>query len=169
MVDVSLLKNTSGTWLINPLFYEMSDADKSRVLYTLKPEDHKGFPSIRRLYIEMGDETEYRFASEYFGGWPHWQKLLNSPWFSDFIQDLRAELAQKQLSDRLEVLKKKSAAGDVNATRFLLNEEYKKKKSQVGRPTKEAIKREADLLFMSSEEISDDLARITAQLESGAL
>lgn len=169
MVDSSLLKNSSGAWLLKPLFFEMCDSDKSRVLYTLKPEDHKGYPSVRRLYMEMGDETEFKFAEAYFGGWPHWQRLIGATWFNDYMDDLRHELETKQLSDLRDVMKIKAKAGDIQAAKFLLDEFKRGKKREVGRPTKEAIKREAEMMFKSNEEISEDLARITMELENESI
>ena len=67
-------KNAVGAHLLKALFYEVSE-DGTRVdcLYSLKQEDSPDiqdnsriYPSIHRLYVEMGDATEYEFAKKYF-------------------------------------------------------------------------------------------------------
>lgn len=174
MEKAPIFKNGSGAWLLKALFFETStDPDKSRVLYTFKPEDHivdgKTLPSLRRLYLEMEDDTEYYFAQEYFGGWPHWKKLLNCSWFVDYITDIREELSAKQSADSKrrirEIAKDPKDKGSLQANRLLLDD-AKKSQSPVGRPSKDAIRRKAEELFQDQSELQDDLDRITAQLGS---
>lgn len=168
MSTLSKFKNASGAWLTKQLFYETSD-DKSRVLYSLKHEDHrvgkKVYPSLRRLYLECGDESEYMIASTSFGGWPHWKRLLSSPWFLDYVVELREELAARNAAAALLQIKKNAEGGNLQANRYLLEQGWLPK-GDVGRPTKEKIRQEADHLFRSSEEISDDLDRISQAIGS---
>ena len=104
-LSIENFKNASGSWYLKAIFYEMTDSDKSTVLYSLKTEDHKVgnkvYPSLRRLYLEMNDESEYQFAETYFGGWPHWKRLLSCSWFQDYISDIREELAVRNAAKNL--------------------------------------------------------------------
>lgn len=167
-------KNASGAWLLKALFFEVTtDFDREKCLYSFKPEDHtykgKTYPSIRRLYLEMADETEYYFAEKYFGGWPHWKKLCACRWFEDYMSEIREELSVKQMADARarikEVAADKKDRGSLQANRLLLDE-AKKSQNPVGRPSKESIRRKAEELFQDQSEFQEDLDRITNSIGS---
>jgi hypothetical protein len=157
------LKNAAGSWYLKPIFYEMCGADKSLCLYSLKTEDHKvgkiTYPSLRRLYLEMDDESEYLFAEKYFGGWPHWKRLLSCSWFQDYISDIREELAVRNSAKNLLQIRKKAEEGNLQANRYLLEQAWKPKES-VGRPSKARIRAEADKLFHEASDVDLDLSRL---------
>lgn len=162
-------KSSTNQWLLKPIFFETSDSDKSKVLYTLKPEDHtfKGvtYPSLRRLYLESDDETEYLFAEQHLGGWTHWKRLSECTWFSPYLAELREELAVRSAARRLHHIRLKAASGDISANKYLLEGKWKSD-NPVGRPTKEAIKREANRLFQNDFDLQDDLTRIQMELSA---
>jgi hypothetical protein len=162
----NIYKNASGQHLLKQLFFETAETSRERVLYTLKGEDHEGYPSLRRIYLEMADETEFYFAEKYFDGYPHWKKLLACTWFVAALEPIRDELRSRNLADQLLFLKQASKNGNVSATKYLLEEAWKPK-SKVGRPSKEKIKQEADRLFMSSQDINEDLERLQEHLANG--
>lgn len=163
--DSKKFKTENNQFLTKQLFFETADSDRSRVLYTLKPEDHKWhgktFPSLRRLYIEMGDESEYLFAETYFGGWPHWKKLLSTSWFLDYLSELREELAARNASIALAEIRKSAREGNVSSSKYLLEQGWIPKDKRAGRPTKEKIKYEAEKLSADHYDISEDLERIS--------
>lgn len=166
MSNTNKFKNSMGAHLLKQLFFELADTDRDRVLYTLKGEDHNGYPSLRRLYLEMGDETEFQFASTYFDGWPHWKKLNQCTWFSDHMKELREELSIKNMANHLSMVKSQAEKGNFSATKYLINGEWRPRGS-VGRPTKEKIKQEAEKLFMSQADINEDLDRLREHLANG--
>lgn len=163
-----IFKNTSGSWLLKTLFFEMSDSNHDRALYTLKTEDHTSkedgrvYPSLRRLYLDMNDESEFDFARTYFGGWPHWKRLLQCSWFQDYLSEIREELAVRNAASCLRQLRKKASEGSLQANKYLLEQGWKK--DIVGRPSKEKIRSEADRLFRSAQDVDEDLQRITDEL-----
>ena len=168
MSDFSLnpFKASKGDYFTKQLFFELTEGDKSNVLYTLKHEDHtykgKTYPSLRRIYLELEDETEYQIATRYFGGWAHWKKLLDTPWFLDYVSEFREELKVKLLSESLKTLREKAKNGSETAAKFL----YEKgvgPKSPVGRPTKKAIKEEARRLTEEHLELQEDFQRVMLQ------
>lgn len=75
----------------------MQDAgsDFSSVMYTLKNYDHRGYKSLQRLYLEIADPTEWKFANTYLDGWDHWTKMLESNWFRVHITEWRRQLEIK--------------------------------------------------------------------------
>jgi len=150
------------------LFLEESYSDKSAVLYTLKDVDHNGYPSLYRLYMEMADPLEINFAKTYFEGWEHWQMVANSNWFKSYISRWREELElsmrARALAAIVEAARDDSSKFNYEANKFLLTGGWKgkeAKESKVGRPTKEAIKREADALFEASKDSLEDFKRLS--------
>lgn len=158
--ETPAFKNSTGSYLTKQLFFETAFTERDRVLYTLKDEDHQGYPSIRRLYLEMSDETEYKFASTYFGGWPHWKRLLGCSWFMDYLSEWREELRVKEAGESLARLKLAAKGGRLDLDKYLLDRGLSDKKSPVGRPTKERIKSEAQKIVLDQRDISDDFSRI---------
>src|SRR3990167_1337022 len=94
-IKLNPFKNASGARLTQALFYEETGADKSSVIYTLKDQDHEGFPSLYRLYIEMEDILEYEFANKYLDNWSHWEWLTQAGWFKPYVLRWRKELELK--------------------------------------------------------------------------
>lgn len=101
-------KSTNGSLLFKPLFWETSSVldvvARTKVLYTLKDEDYKGYPSLKRLYLEEGDLTEYSFAIKYFHDLDHWERLCDKSWFRNYIMEWRRQLELKIRSQSLKAL-----------------------------------------------------------------
>ncbi len=164
-----IFKTPGGVYYLKQLFYELAtDTDRPHVLYTLKDFDHQGYPSLRRLFLELGDETEYIFAETYFDSWPHYKRLLETAWFNDYMSGYREELRLQNLSASLLQIKRLAKEGNLQANKYLLSEEWKgsKKSSNVGRPTKAKIKEEADNLFRAQSSVNEDFDRIQRELLS---
>lgn len=163
MIDRTNFVNTTGGRYTKAMFYEMTLADKGTVLYTLKDREHKGFPSLYMLYMDMGDLTEYEFAMEYLDGWEHWKLLCECSWFKPFISRWREELHLRGAAIALRQVKRIAAAnenGSMAANKYLLEKGWQKNISPVGRPTKEAIKRKAKEMVLTDKEIDEDHKRI---------
>ena len=148
------------------LFLEESYEDRSNVLYTLKDFDHDGYPSLYRKYLLLGDLTEIEFARTYFESWEHWQMVAEASWFKPYIARWREEVtlaAQAQaLSAIKEIASDKKNKDHFAANKILLSWGKPKtnSKAHVGRPTKEAITKEANELFRQSRETAADFQRI---------
>jgi hypothetical protein len=93
--DRSRFRDDRGTFFTQALFLEL--AYDPRAIYTLQHDDrmYKGewYPSIRRLYVETMDPTEYEFAKRYFFSWEHWQKTAANAAVAVEVQKWRDELA----------------------------------------------------------------------------
>lgn len=143
------------------------------VVYTLKDSDHTvgdvTYPSLYRLYLEAEDLTEYTFAVAHLDGWEHWQMLKSCSWFKPYAKRWKEELETKVMSRSLARLKAEAASSSKNAfyaNKFLIERGWvpKADKSAVGRPSKEAIKREAEAIFSASKEAESDFERISKDL-----
>lgn len=161
-------KNESGTFYTLGLFFETCGADKSSVLYTLKPEDHQGYASLKRLYIEMQDPTEYEFANAHLGGWEHWTKLSNAPWFQPYITSWRNELELLLKAKAYRAIAVEASGDGKNAfmaNKYLLENLRKlrdgdESKAGRGRPSNDEIKRTALEIVSKDLSVDEDLQRI---------
>jgi len=165
-------RNSSNQRLTKGLFFEEAE-DKSGVVYTLKDRDHTvgevTYPSLYRLYMETEDLTEYQFDVSHLDGWEHWQMIKACSWFKPYAKRWKEELETKIMSRALAVLKAEASSSSKNAfyaNKFLIERGWipKGEKSPVGRPTKDAIRKEADALFQNSEEAKSDFERISKDL-----
>lgn len=164
-MDTNKFKNSSGAYLLRGLFYETTGADKTGVIYTLKDEDHEGYPSLKRLYMEVGDPTEYHFAINHLAGVEHWDRLCESTWFKPYIEQWRRELELRYRAEALnriiEESKKETSAARFQANKFILDKGWApSKKDSVGRPSKEAIKQKAIELYEDDKRLQGDYDRI---------
>lgn len=146
--DKPLFKNAMGTRFLRELFYETTNADKSNVVYTLKNEDHEGYPSLYRIYMTYEDPTEYTFAIDNLADWEHWERLLECSWFKEYVTKWRREAEIRQKSKALARVLEESRSGSkeaLNANKYLLEKRWVEKDSPArGRPSKEEIKKEAE-------------------------
>lgn len=163
-------KNSNGVLYTKALFIEHSYSDPSRTLYTLGNEDHpKGYISLYKKYLEADDPTEWAFANLYFDSWEHWELITKCSWFKPIVTSWRKQLELKILSEALARLRseaKSSTRDAFAANKFLIEKKWltpAEKKAQVGRPSKEAIKREAHFLFTDAQSAQDDYDRILAK------
>ena len=97
LVDKSKMLANNGVPITQSLFLEIGYSDFA--IYTLKDQDYeykgKLYPSIKRLYLECEDTTEYEFATTYFLGWAHWQRIASNVALQSHVETWRAELALK--------------------------------------------------------------------------
>lgn len=158
---MSKFKNSSNTRYLKGLFYEQVNEDKTTVSYTLKDEDHKGFPSLYRLYMEVGDPTEYNFAVQYLDGWSHWEALTACTWFKPYVERWRRELEVKMASEALAAVRLAAKEGKDTfaANKYLLDKGWKEKPGK-GRPNKQAIKDAADEIAKNENRVQKDFDRI---------
>jgi hypothetical protein len=132
-------------------------------LYTLKDEDPKGeLPSLKRLYLDANDPTEYQFAMDAFGEWNHWQIISKLAWMEDYVNAWRAELEIKMRSEAVKIIieESKSGKGKYNAAKFVSDAGWKEKSR--GRPSKAEVKRQAKITASIEKAIEEDLERIEA-------
>lgn len=161
-------KNANGVYLTRQLFLENQLPDGPKPVYTLKGYDHQYrgqlYPSLRRLFVESDDPTEYSFAITHLDGWEHWKAICSQTWFAPYLADWREELEIKIKSRALQKIQTaaNSATKDsLQANKVLLAGGWLEKPSaSVGRPTKEKIKREAEKLFDEKNVFDDDFKRV---------
>lgn len=159
--DKTKFKNSQGMYILQGIFFEYGHmTDHAYTQYTLKDEAHQGYPSLRELYVTLADPTEYTFANTYLGGWPHFQKLIGSHFFTPFIDQWREEveikLQAKALAELTKMANDPDAKNYYNANKLLLDKGWKEKKAPITRTAKKKIFEEATKMGQSSATISDD-------------
>ncbi len=160
-------KDKLGRKKTKALFYEYNP-DKSQVLYTLQDEDKGDIPSLYRLYMELGDLTEYEFAVQHFYNWEHWKMLCSISWFIPHIARWREELDLKTKAEALKRIKAEAkdpkAKNTFSANKVLIDRSWEnskpKKPTPRGRPTKEEVLGELKREVQESKELDKDLQRI---------
>jgi len=158
-------KNSSGVYLTKALFLETQDAgsDFSSVVYTLKSHDHRGYPSLKRLYLDCRDPTEYIFATRCLEDYDHFLKLSESSFFKPHLKSwrnelellLRAEGIQRMISDAASDSKTSNASN-----KYLANAGWVQDKSQRGRPSKEELSQKLNEELSENRILREDARRI---------
>jgi hypothetical protein len=165
--ETNKYRNNTNSRYTKALFYEMTMSDKSTVLYTLKDEDHKSYPSLYRLYMDLDDLTEYEFANTYLDGWEHWQMLCDCEWFKPFVLRWREELELRTKAAALRAIKQEANEGTKNsysANKVLLEGGWKKEAGKSvqsrGRPTKDEVNKEAKIEAEKRNQVIGDAKRL---------
>lgn len=158
-------RNIMGRRLLRGLFFEEVEGDKSTVVYTLKREDHLGYPSLYRLYMAYSDPTEYQFATNHLDGWSHWEELSAADWFQPYISEWRRELEVKLRSDALvkilAVSKDETNSNSYHANKYLLDGSWKPAEGKKrGRPTKDEVRSEIKAQAALKTQIDEDAKRL---------
>lgn len=160
-IDKSKLRASNGVPLTQGLFLEIGYTEHS--YYTTKDEDYlyngRVYPSIKRLYLEMEDVGEYEFATTYFLGWDHWQRICNNKVLSLHVEQWRMELELKLRSRAIkQIMLKSQQEMGIAAAKWIADKGWDKQ--AVGRPSKEAIERETKIQSDLQSQYKDDVSRI---------
>lgn len=159
-------KSNNGSLLFKPLFLEFSrDEERDRVLYTIKDEDvSPQIKSLKKLYLEQEDLSEYTFASLYFNDYNHWERLTKFYWFAPVVDKWRRELEVKIRSEALRKLVEIAKGNSPQAAavnRYLAEGKWKDK------PKKDKVypksKKEKDSLGLV-DNIDDDFDRLISKV-----
>lgn len=165
MDDIRNFRNSSGARYLKGLFYEETGIDKNSVVYSLKDRDHQGYPSLYRLYMETADLTEYTFALSYLDGWEHWEMLCDCEWFKPYVarwrKELELRLRAEALASIISTARASSNPNAYHANKYILEGSWKlPEQKKAGRPTKEAIQKEAHRIASTAKDTASDLERV---------
>lgn len=162
-IDKSKLKDTNGSPLTQSLFLEIG-YNTDYAVYTLKSEDYdyKGnlYPSIKRLYLDIEDVTEYEFATRCFLDWAHWRRIGENKLLIPHIEAWREELEMKVRSRAVRDLINLcgSESGSFQAAKFLADRGWDKRGP--GRPSKEELAKRAAIANNIDNDFSADVKRM---------
>lgn len=160
-IDKSKLKDELGKPYTQSLFLEPK-YDVDIAVYTMKDSDHvykgKTYPSIKRLYLEMEDVTEYEFANQYFLGWNHWLRMLDNKLIREQIDTWRDELEIKLRARAIKAMIKQADDGNYQASKWLADRQWITRAA--GRPSKAEIEGEKSKITRINDEFTADIIRL---------
>ena len=165
-------KDSQGRWRSASLFLETNnDETKYTSVFTLADDDLDGRLSMRRIYMDANDPTEFLAAKHIFGSLDCWTQLCKSGFFKPHVARWREELQRRLRSRSIKIIEDCATSGKVSAAqlaaaKWLATQEWDQNKIVAkkgpGRPVKvddpsEKL-REA---LNEEEETKEDLARIS--------
>lgn len=152
--------DTSGRPLTQSLFLELGYRDEA--IYTLKDVDYtykgKTYPSIKRMFLEVEDPTEYAFAVEYFLGWEHWNRICANKQIAVHINQWREELEVKLRSRAVKMNIAAAQAGNYNAAKWIADRGWATRGA--GRPSKAEVARQTKIEQDIQNEYGADVLRL---------
>ena len=152
--------DTSGRPITQSLFLEVGYSDFA--VYTLKEVDfeYNGvvLPSIKRLYLEMEDTTEFEFAHTYFLGWKHWQRICENKALKTHINEWREELELKLRARAVRQMMALADEGSYQASKWLADRGWDTRGA--GRPSKAEKERNNALNERVDNEYGADIHRL---------
>lgn len=149
-----------GRYKTLSLFLEIA-YDKDAI-FTLKDYDHeyngKMYYSLKKLFLEESDPTEYQFATKYLAGWEHWQRICNNKVLSQHVEKWRVELELKLRSEGVAwIIKSARKKQNWLAAKFLAEKGWELRSA--GRPSKEEIEKNLAIESKIHSEFEEDVAR----------
>lgn len=157
--DRSKFKDSTGKFITQSLFLE-NGYDTRYAMYTLTDEDKeyegKIYPSLRRLYLDCMDPTEYSFAIKYLWGWEHWQRIAANGLMTEHIERWREELEVRLRSTAIRSIVME-ALGSYNAAKWVADGQWKQKR---GRPSNAELAKEKRIRERAAAGADEDSARI---------
>jgi hypothetical protein len=159
------MKDETGRYRTRSLFWETRhiEEDKYPPLFTLKDKEHKGYPSLKKIFLsyEHLPGHEYEFAMDVFGSWEHWSKLADESTLKDYIKSWRDELEIKIRASAMKALIKNAfedGSKGANMAKYLAEGGWRG--TGRGRPSKEELQRELKVQAGVAKEFASDLERI---------
>ncbi len=158
------LKDNLGRPLTQSLFLEIG-YNTQYAVFTFNDEDKiyndKVYPSLKRLYLEIADPTEYEFAKTCLLGWPHWRRLKENKvlrvYFDEWAEELEVKLRSEGVMGLMDLTT--SEGGNFQAAKWMAEKGWEKLKP--GRPAKSAGEREARINDRINDEVSATVLRMS--------
>lgn len=152
--------DSMGRPITQSLFLEIGYSDNA--VYTLKDNDFeyngKTLPSIKRLYVEIADPTEYEFATTCFLGWGHWQRICENKSVRRYIDEWRMELEVKLRSAGVKAAIAQARLGNFQASKWVADRGWESRGA--GRPSKAEVEHEKKVQAAMTEDFTADIIRM---------
>ena len=154
------LVDNMGRPITQSLFLEIGYSDFS--VFTLK-DDHYVYngrlmPSLKKLFIEHEDPTEYDFADTYLLGWRHWRRMNENKVLRKHFDEWREELELRLRSKAVRQTIKQAEEGNFSASKWLADRGWEKRGA--GRPSKDEVRKQSEIQKRISDEYGADIVRL---------
>ena len=166
-----VFKDPIGNWRTLTLFFETSrPSTKANFTppFTLKDADHTDkdgvvYKSLRKIYIESEDPTEYSFAMKVFNSWDCWVAIKKNALIMQTINKWRDELEVRLRSKGVTTLIEDAASdksrSKISSSKYLSEKGWMDEDKR-GRPSKKKIQEEALKISRVKEEVDADIIRM---------
>jgi len=149
------------------LFKELYRLGKQQPIWTVKDydlvQDGITYPSLKELYLECEDPTEYKFAIKVFDSWIAWEKIREHGGVKErFLNRWRKELDVRLVSKGIRTIvgEINKGKGSFNSAKYLIEQGWiKQKPMKKGRPSKKVIATEATKMLKVKDELDEELER----------
>jgi len=156
------LIDTMGRPLTQSLFLECG-YNVQYAVFTFNDEDKtydgRIYPSLKKLYLECEDPTEYQFAKKHLLGWNHWKRLNENKMLREHFDEWREELEVMLRCDAIKSIIDMTADGsNYQAAKFMADRGWDKRGA--GRPSKAEKEREARISDKIDYEFEADIVEL---------
>ncbi len=158
-IDKKKLLDNQGKPLTQSLFLEFNYSEYAVFTFNDEDKQYKGntYPSLKKLFLECADPTEYKFATTHLLGWSHWQRLNENKALREHFDKWREELEVMLRSEALQDILQMT--DNFQARKWLADRGWEKRGP--GRPSKMERDRENNI----NERIEKDLESIVVRME----
>jgi hypothetical protein len=112
-------------------------------MYTLRPFEYEGCPSLKKLYLEERDLTGYIFAEKHLYDYKHYLRLRANkalaPYFDEWEQELEILIRAESVQNLITMTNDKGNLG-LQASKFIAAKGWES--NGKGRPTKAQVEAE---------------------------
>lgn len=166
IIDKSRFLDSSGRPMTQSLFLDITYNDFC--VYTFRDQDAewkgKIYPSLKRLYLEEEDPTEYEFATKHLLNYRHWKRLCENKQVYKHIQEWREELEAKLRSKAVKNMLGAAQSGNYQAAKWFADRGWSNKGA--GRPSKEDIESEKQFQARTEKEYGADIVRLFGEKQA---
>lgn len=147
----SKFKDNQGRYKTYSLFFETKAHSTTRdvAVFSLMDDDREidgvFYPSLKKMYLETEDITEYLFATEVMGtSWEHWKRLTRNKLIAKHINEWREELEIKIRAKGIKSAVGLADEGNYSASKYLADRGWldKDEKAKKKDGTKDKVKDE---------------------------
>ena len=155
--------DSGGRPITQSLFLEIGYTKDA--IYTLKDDDYtyngKVYPSLKKLYMECADPTEYEFATANLLSWKHWLRICENKLLRKHVDEWREELEVKIRSKAVKQAISQAASGTFQASKWIADRGWATRGA--GRPSKSDLEREKRIQEGIADEYNNDVVRMFKQ------
>lgn len=157
------LKDSLGRPLTQSMFLEIGYVTQYAI-FTFNDDDKeyngKIYPSLKKLYLQIADPTEYEFAKTCLLGWTHWKRLLENkalrPYFEEWREELEVLLRSEGVRAAMDMTS--SEGGNFQAAKWMADRGWEKRTP--GRPSKHEADRDKRINDRVNNELEDNVLRM---------
>lgn len=167
-IELPKFKDDQGRFLTLSMFIETA-GNPDYATYTLAEEDKtkngKTYKSLKQLYLETEDPSEWLFVERYLYSWPHWCRILDNALLRSHVTNWRMELSIKLQSRGIKQMLQRAENDKTSvAAKWVAEGGWRKRKA--GAPSNEEKQAELHRMNKLNDEFGEDILRVQNVMHS---